>query len=205
MCVARSPFPPSLAPVLLSVPFGHCWLNWLFGLSSNRISGGQVGSVPIWVGNFPNLKTSWWRSQLTFLALGRFDLFKPPLGIFNPEKMTLGYIFVLTAPLSPFSVLNRKRKSHLLIQRSIFRTEKNKTLTILIGRWQFSPQNTSCRPQAASHLNICVWNWKINPNDLDMCIAFVWSFMLPSWRQDVSARWLHLPSAWRYLKLECVL
>ena len=93
ICVTRSPFPPSLAPVLLSVPFGHCWLNSLGSgngsLGVERFSGGQVGSLPrSSLENFPNLKTSWWSSQLTFLALGRLDSFKPPLGVFTPEKNT---------------------------------------------------------------------------------------------------------------------
>ena len=84
MCVARAPFPPSLAPVLLSVPFGHRWLNsWTLELE-------QVGSLPRSpIGNFPNLKTSWWRSQLTFRALGRLDCSKPPLGVFTPERKGL--------------------------------------------------------------------------------------------------------------------
>ena len=85
MCETSGPFPPSLAAVALSVAFGHTWLNsqgfgeHLLGSQSlqpvDLSSGAQVGSLPnvlLKLSTSPRGKVrSWWRSQLTFLALGR--------------------------------------------------------------------------------------------------------------------------------------
>ena len=98
MCVARGPFPPSLAAVGPSF-FGHgcchsqvlgfCCLSrqlgsWQTLHPPNLSSGGQVGSLPSivpfiswksmsWRMSPEGKRRSWWSSQLTFLGLGRKD------------------------------------------------------------------------------------------------------------------------------------
>ena len=102
MCVARAPFPPSLAAVVVS--FGHAWLySQVLGSPRSRhvgskqdaqppylLSSAQVGSLlNVSERGFPlGKRPSWWSCQLTFLALGREEELMSvlPLGKLFPEE-----------------------------------------------------------------------------------------------------------------------
>ena len=128
ICVARAPFSPSLAAVVVS--FGHAWLNsQVLGSPRRRHSGSWQDSQPPYlfssaqVGSLLNVsergfpfgkRPSWWRCQLTFLALGREEdlVSLLPLGKLFPEECKSEY-FLSARLLSPMT-MQRKWDSKTL-------------------------------------------------------------------------------------------